>query len=101
MSRYLLISLFALSLQAQPPGPASHILFGTSLPAKCSPKSGDVFFLVTGTTGSLKTCVAVNTWADPGGSSSTLTPAGSGTQINLVLSCISQTIPYTSLAVAS
>ena len=49
-------------------GPASHVISGPTLPAKCSPKSGDIWVLTTNTpTGALYNCTATNTWTLAGG----------------------------------
>ena len=61
-------------------GIARHIQWGSSLPATCSPTTGDVFFVVSaGPVGSFYTCTAPNTWAAGGGGGGT--PGGSNGQI--------------------
>ena len=55
------------SLVAAQGGPAYHIGSGPTLPAKCSYKSGDVWFKITGSSGALYTCTAANTWTIAGG----------------------------------
>lgn len=43
-------------------GIARHINWGASLPVTCSPSTGDVFFLTTGSVGMYQ-CTATNTWS--------------------------------------
>jgi hypothetical protein len=64
MFRSLLLSLiFISSIRAQG-GPAGHLITGPALPALCSPLSGDVWVLTTGTpTGVMYSCTAANTWS--------------------------------------
>lgn len=76
MRKYLLLVLFllfaALPTHAQVTGPAGHIRFGSSLPAVCTPNTGDVFWRTTSTVG-LYLCLTTNTWTAAG------TGSGSGT----------------------
>ena len=63
MLKLLLTSLLStVALMAQG-GPASHIVSGPTLPLTCSAKSGDIFNLVSGTSGTLYACTSPNTWA--------------------------------------
>ena len=62
-------------------GIARHVVWGTSLPATCSPQTGDVFFLITGGTGALQVCSATNTWSAAGGGGGS--PGGSSGQIQV------------------
>lgn len=88
MLKYLLISLFAYrTINAQPQGPAAHVLTGSTLPIKCSARSGDIFFKLTSpssTSGELYQCKTPNTWTaiavgaiGPTGPSGPTGPAGS------------------------
>lgn len=63
MLKLLLCSLFVCSLAYTQGGPAYHLGSGPSLPSTCSPLSGDVFILTSGSTGTLYTCTTINTWA--------------------------------------
>jgi len=47
---------------------ARHIIYGISLPATCTPNTGDVFFRTTATIGSYQ-CLATNTWTAMGAGS--------------------------------
>lgn len=72
MSTIRRLSVFAIlavaPVMAQFSSTASHIRFGTSLPATCNVKTGDVYFLVTGgTSGTAYQCTAANTWSVIGG----------------------------------
>ena len=65
-------------------GIARRIQWGSTLPAKCSPNTGDVFFLTSaGPTGILKVCTATDTWTTAGGGATGATgpsgPAGGPT----------------------
>lgn len=63
-----LLLLLSWVAAAQPQsGIARHVTWGSSLPATCSPSTGDIFFLTAaGPTGTLYTCTAANTWTAGG-----------------------------------
>lgn len=70
--------------------PASHIRYGSSLPATCKTTTGDVFFLTTGSIG-LYQCVALNTWGQlPGGAN--ITWDGTTMGVNGALNVNPQTV---------
>lgn len=70
----ILGAIIAVALRAQPSTTtARHIIYGATLPATCSPNTGDVYFLTAGTIGPYY-CSAANTWANITGGS-----GGSGT----------------------
>ncbi len=71
MKRALILLLLALPMWAQRSSTASHITMGPTLPAKCSPLSGDVFFKTAATIGVYQ-CTATDTWSAISGGS---TPA--------------------------
>jgi hypothetical protein len=77
MSKLLLISFLLLRVAYSQGGPAGHVLSGTVLPTACSPLSGDIFVLYTGTpTGTFYYCSAVNTWSAGSGSTGPTGPSG-------------------------
>lgn len=62
LSTVLLLSNVGLLAQTSS-GIARRIQFGPSLPATCSPATGDIFFVVSGGTGTPYYCDTVNHWA--------------------------------------
>ncbi len=65
--RLFIVSVFAaMSLHAQFSSTAYHIAPGASLPATCSPNSGDVWFKTAATIGMYQ-CLTANTWTAVGG----------------------------------
>src|SRR6478672_4961723 len=73
-----LLLLFVAIADAQIKTPAAHIRFGSSLPATCTPNTGDVFFKTSATIG-LYQCLTTNTWTAVPSSSGV--PGGSTTQV--------------------
>lgn len=66
---FTLLLAFSLSANAQG-GTSGRIRYGSTLPSVCSPSTGDLFFLTSGTLG-LYECLSTNTWtrnASGGGS---------------------------------
>ncbi len=59
---------------------ARHIGWGPTLPATCSPNTGDVFFKTAATIGSYQ-CLTANTWSVMGGSGSGTVGSGTSPQV--------------------
>jgi hypothetical protein len=76
---FFLALLWVIPLNAQPSSStARHIISGATLPATCSPNTGDVYFRVTaGPVGALYQCTAPSTWTAVPTSSGGAPPAGS------------------------
>ncbi len=86
----LLVAVSAFGQNVNPPqaSVAHHVTFGTSLPATCSPTTGDVYFLTTGQIG-LYSCIGSNAWGYVG------TFSGSGTFVQTFgSSATSVTVSY-------
>jgi hypothetical protein len=76
MWRLLLTSILSTTVLSAQGGPASHVVSGSYLPAHCSAKSGDIWYLTSGATGILYTCTATNTWTAAGTGGGGLTTNG-------------------------
>ena len=87
MKTAILVLMLAAIGYAQPVGQASSIVLGPSLPSSCN--VGQVWFQGNSTSGTFYTCTAPNTWTSGGGGGgvSSVTIAGTTSQITVSGTC--------------